>query len=98
MRDAKLMVRGGATGDVPAAPFGRRSCWKGLAWRALALSGAAVIVFVGAEAMWSGGETATAATALPPAGFGPGNFNEELAAADRQLSLAREHVSNAPGQ
>lgn len=92
------MVGGGATGDVPAAADRGSRRWKGVAPRALALSGAAVLVFVGVEAMWSGGETATAATALPTAGFGPGNFAEELAAADRQLSLARERVANAPEQ
>ncbi|WP_147366879.1 tetratricopeptide repeat protein [Aurantiacibacter zhengii] len=66
--------------------------------RILALSSAAVLTVAGVEYMWGGGETATAATSLPPAGFGPGTFQEELAAADRQLSLARERVENAPNQ
>ncbi|MWV27561.1 tetratricopeptide repeat protein [Aurantiacibacter rhizosphaerae] len=92
------MVAGGATGADSAATAEGRGFWKGVAPRALALSGAAVLAIVGAEVMWSGGETATAAVALPSAGFGPDNFDQELAASDRQLALARERVANAPDQ
>ncbi len=89
------MVGGEATG-VELTPAKGRSLGKKVALRTLALSGAAALIVVGAEVFWSGGVPATAAVVLPSASFGPGNFSEELAAADRQLTLANERVAGGP--
>ncbi len=88
---------GDATGEDLATKNGRGR-GKGMVLKALALSGAAALVVAGAETMWGGGETAMAAATLPPAGFGSGNFSEELGSADRLLALARERVEIAGAQ
>ncbi|WP_120076569.1 tetratricopeptide repeat protein [Aurantiacibacter odishensis] len=90
-------MSGGSTGEDPVAAKDRTH-WRGLALKALALSGAAVLVVAGADAIWGGGETAIAAVNLPPASFGSGNFGEELASADRRMSLANERVEIAGPQ
>lgn len=82
---------GRSTGEDPVAAKDRTP-WRGVALKALALSGAAALVASGTEAIWGGGEAAMAAASLPPAGFGSGNFGEELASADRRLSLASERI------
>lgn len=92
------MSRGGATGERYSAANKDGGSWKKGHPRVLALSAAVVLLVAGTEAFWSGSEPATAAASLPSAGFGPGIFSQELAAADRQLNLASQRVANAPGE
>lgn len=92
-----MIVSGGSTGADPVAARDHTH-WRGLALKALALSGAAVLIVAGTEAIWGGGDTAIAAANLPPAGFGSGNFGEELASADRRLAVANERVGIAGSQ
>ncbi len=72
-----------------------RTRGKSSALKAFALSATAVVLVLGAEMLVDGSRRDVIAASLPSTGYGPANFGAELAASDRQLSLATERIAFA---
>ncbi|WP_340588691.1 hypothetical protein [Erythrobacter alti] len=72
-----------------------RSRGKVFAFKALVLSATAVTLIFGAETLLHRGDRDVSAAALPAAGYGPVDYEAELTASDRQMSLMKERVAFA---